>query len=104
MNNIHPKERHRLADDKLLNACGGLLEEVEELKGIVAQILEWSDFITREWAKTLIELNDERKKRTAAMRYANKRITELDGSYKGLLRWWHENQPKGKWNEPYKYQ
>ena len=96
MNSIHPKERIRLADDKLLNACGGLLEEVEAQKEIIAQLLEWSDFITQEWAKTSIELYGEKKKRTVAMRYANKRITEMDDSFKSLLKWWQENQPKGK--------
>jgi len=97
MNSIHPKERIRIADDMLLNICGELLEQVAALE-------EQVKFLTYEvvFLKT-IELAGQ-KRTTSSQRYVNKKMRELDDSFKGLLKWWHEQRPKGKRNEPYKYQ
>ena len=87
----HPKDQHirdHMAVDMLLKMCGGLLEQTEALT-------TQCEFLTNEWAKLAIGLLGERKKRTTAIRFSNKRVTELDNSFKGLLAWQNE-QPKKK--------
>jgi len=88
----------------LLKGYGDLIENMALRSEVIKDIVECIQFLTYEVvSQKTIELAD-RKRMTSSQRYVNKKMMELEDSFKGLLKWWQENQPKGKWNEPYKYQ